>query len=166
MKHAIIAFGIAASIFISCNNDAEKKEVQIATPGDSVIKQRMTLPNDSVVKSITIGDNSFNSLDWPGTYKGIVLCADCEGIETTIVLGKDLFYSMTTKHLGKKASFPKEKKGAFSWNIEGNKISLTDIDNASGQYLVGENMLIQLDLNGSRITGESAKKYQLKKMDN
>jgi len=25
-------------------------------------------------------DNSANSLDWPGTYTGVVPCADCEGI--------------------------------------------------------------------------------------
>ena len=33
--------------------------------------------------------NAENSLDIAGVYKGVLPCADCEGIETTIVLKDD-----------------------------------------------------------------------------
>ncbi len=33
---------------------------------------------------MSTGDNSQNSLDWPGTYTGTLPCADCEGIKTEI----------------------------------------------------------------------------------
>lgn len=35
-------------------------------------------------------DNSMTSVDWVGSYQGILPCADCEGIKTQIVLNKDL----------------------------------------------------------------------------
>ena len=35
--------------------------------------------------SVATGDNSMTALDWAGTYKGTVPCADCEGIETCVV---------------------------------------------------------------------------------
>ena len=39
---------------------------------------------------ITDFHNSLNSLDWEGTYSGILPCADCAGIQTLIKLNKNL----------------------------------------------------------------------------
>ena len=33
----------------------------------------------------TLGDNSQNALDWAGTYKGILPCADCEGMKMQLI---------------------------------------------------------------------------------
>ena len=38
--------------------------------------------------------NSQNSLDWEGVYKGILPCADCDGIETEIVINSDLMKNL------------------------------------------------------------------------
>jgi heat shock protein HslJ len=104
------------------------------------------------------GDNSMTSVDWVGTYQGILLCADCEGIKTQIVLNKDLTYVLETQYLGKdKKVF--QAKGNFKWNEEGSKIT---IDNTEKQiYQVGENRLFHLDKDGNRITGEIANNYVL-----
>lgn len=113
-------------------------------------------------KSTAMADSSRTSLDWPGTYNGIVPCADCEGIETALTLHEDGTYLLKTKYLGKSETI-NMVNGAFSWNDAGSVITLNGIDNGPSQYLVGENGLVQLDLQGNRITGALAQKYVLKK---
>jgi copper homeostasis protein (lipoprotein) len=106
--------------------------------------------------------NSRNSLDWYGTYKGITPCADCEGIETKISLKKDGTFKRTLKYLGKdNNSFDDE--GKFEWNIEGGKVTLIGEGSLSKMYLVGENVLFHLDIEGNRITGDLADMYKLAK---
>ena len=117
---------------------------------------------NSNTMSIPLGDTSQNALDWPGVYSGLVPCADCEGIATTIQLTSDKTYRMTTVYQGKSAE-PFVREGSFSWNTLGNIITLSGIENGPGQYLVGENRLFQLDMNGNRIMGELAEKYILEK---
>lgn len=109
-------------------------------------------------------DNSRTSLDWDGSYFGVLPCADCEGIETLITLGKDSSYRMVTKYLGK-SEFENVYKGAFEWDASGNKIKLLGIESAPALYQVGENRLFHLDNEGNRITGELAEKYILEKTD-
>ena len=103
-------------------------------------------------------DNSMTSVDWAGTYQGILPCADCEGIKTQIVLNKNLSYVLETQYLGKDEKVF-QAKGSFKWNEEGSKITL---DNTEKQiYQVGENRLFHLDKDGNRITGEIANNYVL-----
>lgn len=110
-------------------------------------------------------DNSRTSLDWRGVYRGILPCADCEGIETEITLNADLTYQTAEKYLGKNEEAIKEK-GTFIWDEAGSKITLENAEpnSTTNQYLVGENMLFKLDADGNRIEGELKEKYQLKKV--
>jgi copper homeostasis protein (lipoprotein) len=162
MKKNIFALFAAAAILMACNNETEKQ-------GEATAMASPMVAADSTIKDTTatpvaaMADNSANALDWPGTYKGVVPCADCEGIETTIAIATDSAYTLTTKYLGKKNAKPAVKKGKFSWNAAGNTITLAGITNAPSQYLVGENQLIQLDMQGNRITGDMAAKYSLAK---
>ena len=71
----------------------------------------------------TLGDNSQNALDWAGTYKGILPCADCEGIETKIILNENATYQKTEKYLGENENIFQEE-GNFEWNAEGSAITL------------------------------------------
>ncbi|WP_158859013.1 copper resistance protein NlpE N-terminal domain-containing protein [Lunatibacter salilacus] len=114
--------------------------------------------------ALPTGDTSELSLDWAGSYTGIVPCADCEGIATTIQLAQDRTYRMSTIYQGKSEE-PFVQEGTFSWNAQGNKITLNGIENGADQYLVGENILFQLDLEGNRITGNLAENYQLRKTE-
>ena len=115
---------------------------------------------------LTTGDNSMTSLDWHGTYTGTLPCADCEGIQQVLVLNQDLTYQLSVVYKGKSAE-PHLTKGTFSWNKEGSKITLQGLDkkNQPGIYQVGENRLIQLDINGKRITGDLASRYELNKVN-
>ena len=42
-------------------------------------------------------DNSQTSLDWDGIYYGVLPCADCPGIQTTLYLNKDLSFKLREK---------------------------------------------------------------------
>lgn len=105
--------------------------------------------------------NSMNSLDWNGTYKGILPCADCEGIETILTLNTDRTYILITNYLGRNDALEEEKKGSFSWNEAGSIITLTNITSGPNQYKVGENRIWHLDMNGELITGDLADHYVL-----
>ena len=101
-------------------------------------------------------DNSMTSVDWAGTYQGILPCADCEGIQTQVVLNIDLSYVLKTSYIGKGGTVF-HTKGTFKWDESGSKITL---DNTEKQiYQVGENKLFHLDKNGNRIIGNLEKNY-------
>ena len=112
--------------------------------------------------SMPTGDNSMTSVDWPGTYFASMPCADCEGIETTLTLRKDMTYSLVRQYQGKQAA-PQYSNGTFKWNSAGSRITLSGESPADIQ--VGENQLFALDMNGNRITGALADKYVYKKLD-
>lgn len=102
------------------------------------------------------------ALDFWGTYKGTVPCADCEGIETIIELKADETFEVQTVYLGKSDEVF-TVSGHYHWNDDGRSIHLHGIENGPSSYLVGENQLIQLDIEGKWITGSLAEKYVLKK---
>lgn len=103
--------------------------------------------------------NSRLSLDWPGTYRGILPCADCEGIETVITLMEDGTYIRSLRYLGRDDAYRRDH-GRFEWNGAGSGIALA----AGGQaYQVGENRLFHLDRDGQRIEGDLADRYVLAK---
>ncbi|HQV35060.1 MAG TPA: copper resistance protein NlpE N-terminal domain-containing protein [Flavobacterium sp.] len=121
--------------------------------------------NDSTTIIVIDEHNAKNSLDYIGMYKGIVPCADCEGIETILNLRDESNFVLTTHYLGKKDSKINELKGTYTWNKEGNTVVLSGIENGPSQYFVSENYLTQLDLEGNKITGDLASKYVLEKQN-
>lgn len=112
-----------------------------------------------------MADTSKSSLDWKGSYSGVLPCADCEGIATTITLNANESYALYTRYLGKDQAV-RSANGEFSWNKEGNIITLNGLKEGPRYYKVGENQLIQLDLKGQPITGTNANRYVLAKADN
>jgi copper homeostasis protein (lipoprotein) len=106
--------------------------------------------------------NSMIALDWDGKYSGTTPCADCEGISTSVTLNQDLTYLLEMKYLGKSDKIFRFS-GGFVWNENGSTVILQGIENGPTMYFVGENVLIQLDMDGNRITGELAGAYLLHK---
>lgn len=103
---------------------------------------------------------SRNSLDWAGTYRGVLPCADCEGIETLVTLRTDGRYSSSARYLGKNDK-PFTEEGTFQWDATGGVITLSGQEPV--RYRVGENRLIRLAMDGSSITGTLADHYVLAK---
>lgn len=114
--------------------------------------------NDSPDRS----HNAKNSLDYIGVYKGILPCADCQGLDTEIAINENGTFCIKTKYEGK-GDKTFELKGNFTWNKTGNMIILNDVKNAPNKYLVGENTLTQLDMSGRKVTGNLAAEYILSK---
>ncbi|MCC5932619.1 MAG: copper resistance protein NlpE N-terminal domain-containing protein [Balneolales bacterium] len=102
------------------------------------------------------------SLDWFGTYHGITPCADCEGIDTTLELTQDERFTLTTIYLGKDET-PAVTEGEFFWNEAGNTVTLAGVEDRPAQFFVAENAVIQLDMEGNRVTGDLADLYILRK---
>jgi len=106
--------------------------------------------------------NSQNSLDWEGTYLGILPCGDCDGIQKTIYLYKDDGFRVKIQYLGKQDRAT-EVSGKISWSSDGNSITLNELNGQLQSYRVGENTLLQLDANGDKIAGGLATRYILSK---
>lgn len=99
-----------------------------------------------------------STTNWEGTYSGVLPCASCPGINTSIKLNKDNTYEKTEEYLESKNT-PETTKGNFEW------IDQTTIKIEETSYLVKENQLLQLDLNNKVIEGELADKYILNKVE-
>jgi heat shock protein HslJ len=82
--------------------------------------------------------NSRISLDWAGTYQGVLPCADCPGTMTRLTLNSDGTYQLVTQARG--ASTERSVSGVFTWQPSGNAITL---DKSGGrlQFAVGEGRL-------------------------
>jgi len=102
---------------------------------------------------------SQNALDWAGAYRGVIPCADCRGIETVVILKSDGTFRKHSKYLGK-GDEVFSKEGRFTWNAAGSIVTLT----GDAQYLVGENHLVRLAPDGSRVTSALADRYVLAKI--
>lgn len=103
------------------------------------------------------------ALDWQGTYSGVLPCADCDGIETEIILNDDLTYEVKRVYLDKSETVF-EEIGKFKWTKDGGNIVLTENEeNAPTLFKVGENYLLLLDQQGNVIKDELAENYRLLK---
>jgi len=116
-------------------------------------------------KSIATGDNTRTSIDWAGVYVGTLPCADCMGIDYKLTLNSDDTYSLTRVYL-KDTETMITTDGPFTWDKNGNKITLKAIDKDDDFiFKVGENRIWALDTKGNEITGELAENYILDKID-
>lgn len=148
----ILVLASLALIAFSCNNTTSQKgtgEQQQASAGTEQVN-----PDPA--------HNSKISLDWAGTYEGVLPCADCEGIKTTITLNSDHTFSKSEIYLKGEKESKFETKGRFEWDESGGIVILKNEDEKHS-YRVGENVLIHLDINGNAITGSLAEHYILKK---
>lgn len=111
---------------------------------------------------------SENALDWAGVYKGLLPCADCQGIQVEIRLNDDLTYERVMTYMGKGDNRYADK-GRFEWDVNGRRIKLTpdSADNDGNTWFqVGENQLIVLDTAGNRIESNLPPgTYNFKKID-
>lgn len=133
--------------FAACKNNPEKETVE------------------EVVETQQVPDmhTSQISLDWQGVYKGVLPCADCEGIAVEIILNDDYTYEIKRVYLGKDDKAFKEA-GTFKWTEDGGSIVLKEkVKGSPTLFKVGENYLLHLDQDGEKIEGELAEMYVLRK---
>ncbi|MDR0568219.1 MAG: copper resistance protein NlpE [Spirochaetaceae bacterium] len=114
-------------------------------------------------QAVDVVHNTRNSVDWAGVYNGVTPAADGPGIDVTIELYNDETFALTYVYVDREGD-PFTLSGTFSWDDTGNRIALNTEESLPTQYIVGENTLIQLDMEGNVITGDLADMYILKKM--
>lgn len=107
---------------------------------------------------------SQSSLDWEGTYAGMLPCADCEGIRTVVKLYRNNTYQLQLKYEGSEGVV-QTSSGNFVWSDDGRNIVL-DGGSEGRHFQVGENQLFWLDGEGKRITGPLDKNFILRKTEN
>ncbi|OFA17272.1 hypothetical protein A4U49_03030 [Acidithiobacillus ferrivorans] len=102
------------------------------------------------------------TLDWVGTYAGVLPCADCPGVREVITLNKDHAYEITTQYVDRGDQLFR-RGNVFSW-VDGNTIRLEGVGAGPTLYRVGANRLTQLGRDGKVITGPLAARFILKKI--
>lgn len=126
MKQLICIF--STILVLSCSPKKEKDPPLAPTEiGDTTITD--------------VPDNSENSLDYLGRYKGPI-----SGSETALELAEDFSYVMTRTRSGKKI----EEKGTFKWNTAGNGIDLKSTAGVERHFFVGAHYLVLADTSGKR----------------
>lgn len=145
MKKIILFSVFSAILATSCTS--KKEEVVTEEPVAEVVDTH----------------NAQNSLDYLGTYKGVLPCADCPGIETVITLNEEETYQLKRTYLEKGEGNVYDEMGSYTWKEDGNTLEFEDTDSHLTYYFVSENKLIALDQEGNKITGDLAKYYELQK---
>ncbi|KXO76835.1 copper resistance protein NlpE N-terminal domain-containing protein [Acinetobacter venetianus] len=151
MKKSIIALSLASVFLVACSK-ADNKNNQEQAP---------TATSEAV--AVDSAHTAENSLDWNGTYKGVLPCADCEGIETELELNADKTYELKETYLGKGDGKAFESKGSFQFDANNTSVIELDKTGDNRKYFVAEGYLKALDMEGNEITGDLADKYELKK---
>ncbi|MDC9594946.1 envelope stress response activation lipoprotein NlpE [Xenorhabdus sp. IM139775] len=94
-------------------------------------------------------------------FSGVVPCADCAGIETTLQLAQDGTYILGRTYLEAKS----EENTFFEtghWVIKGKKIVLSQQDGKKSYFLMKGENVVMLDINGEPI--QSSFNYELDKI--
>ncbi|UYW01207.1 copper resistance protein NlpE [Flavobacterium agricola] len=147
MKKVILFSFVASFALLSCKkNDANANAEEV------VVEEVVAVPD---------GSNAETALDWAGTYTATLPCADCPGINATVVLNDDNTFEVTYDYIDN----PTNKlvdKGTFTWFNNGNAIETTG-DGERAKYKVIENGLVQLDQDGNEVVSDMKELYVYKK---
>lgn len=142
MNKKILFVLLAAGVFTSVgcqNNSMLQNNPALQT---SNVSQGKTLPTEKV-------------------FNGVIPCADCAGIDTTLQLAKDGSYILGQTYLEAKS----EENTFFEtgkWVIKGKKVTLSNEDGKKYYYQMKDESLVMLDINGEPI--ESQLNYELVKV--
>ncbi len=153
MKQLLLFF-FAALLLAGCRSNVEDHE-ELTT--EDVIPFNATQINTH---------NSRNSLDWDGTYSGVLPCVNCEAKDTYLKLKDDQTFELTLRILKSKDDRGEEHKleGTFDWNEEGSAIILNGVDEEPRTFRVDELYLTPLDSNGLEMRAEKGNNFKLLKL--
>lgn len=98
-----------------------------------------------------------------GTYEGVLPCADCEGIKTTLTINEDTTYELKSEYLGKKDDNVFEECGVYNILNEDIIELITPSSGRKTYYKILENAIALSDSEGNLNDGELAEHYILKK---
>ncbi|PQQ27171.1 copper homeostasis/adhesion lipoprotein NlpE [Photorhabdus luminescens] len=95
------------------------------------------------------------------TFHGTLPCADCSGIDTTLLLDNDGTYILEQTYLDTRDGDQSFFESGL-WAKDGEKIHLTKSDDQKSYYLPKGENLVMLDIEGNKI--ESSFNYELQRV--
>lgn len=108
--------------------------------------------------------NTSSMYAWVGTYEGVLPCADCAGIKTTIVLNANNKFMLSEVYLKGDGKTRYQKAGNFKLDKASSVLTLLyPGDDPDRLYKLGDGIITLLDKDGNMPTGELASAYVLKK---
>lgn len=145
MYRTMVGMIAALAIFFSACNNAE-------TTDDTENLDTLAVSEDGVIETVVV----------EGTYKGTLPCADCEGVETTIIFKEDNTYNLDAKYLGKDGA-PFQYSGSYT--VSGQTITLDGITDGPAKYHIEGDDIVQLDIEGKKIEHQGDQNYTLEKQE-
>ena len=151
MKSKFFVLAIVGSLlFASCSD---------GTKGGKADESSAAMPGTPAAAGVAEAADML--ADVSGTYTGVLPCADCEGLKTTVILNSDKSYEIDEEYLGKKVT---NKTNGRPWIVKDEILTLDSMKNSRPvKYKIEDNSIVQLDANGNKMTGPMADKYILKK---
>lgn len=125
--------------------------------------QKKSKTEDVSKSEVVDNHNAENSLDYTGTYRGLLPCASCVGIMTTIELNSDSTFTKQDLYLSNKDSAFTEE-GSFSFNKDGSTIVLKSNKGDTFTYRVEEGSLLMLNSSGEESGSLPSDLYRLSKL--
>ena len=123
--------------------------------------QEHTAPASTPAAAPTVASTAAQpAAQWIGRYYGVLPCASCEGIETTLILQEDGSYRLTETYK-QRQPFTEKTEGHFTWR---KPQEVFQLDKAGGErlYQIGNGQIWALDADGKQVEGELANLYILK----
>ena len=123
--------------------------------------QEHTAPASTPAAAPTVASTAAQpDAQWIGRYYGVLPCASCEGIETTLILQEDGSYRLTETYK-QRQPFTEKTEGRFTWR---KPQEVFQLDKAGGErlYQIGNGQIWALDADGKQVEGELANLYILK----
>ena len=122
MKTKTSLFFVLSLFVMSCNNKIKTNETDIST-------------NPTPVD----GHTAQNALDYMGIYKGLMPCADCEGIQTQLTLNADKTYVLEEYYVKNgRALHPSKATGRFQFDAKKPSLIRLENTNPTRVYFIGE----------------------------
>jgi len=132
---------------------------------EKVLKAR-EMANQQHIDHEAHANSTDKSQEFHGVFYGFLPCNDCNGIKTTLSLKQKNNYLLVTQP-ARDSSREFYEKGKYSWNDENQTVVLTpNKESDIRQYHIeNEGTLVQLNSDGTRITGDQADDYILRRSD-
>ena len=99
---------------------------------------------------------------WTGTYRTVLPCPHCAGVQLDLTLYRDATYDLLTQELGTNRP-PITRRGGFTFNNDETRIVLDANGQGRSFDILPPNRLRMLGKDGSPVTGPDAYRFILKK---
>lgn len=147
----------SASADVSAITNAEDKASE---PGKI---DAVAVVENTAADAITARSKGFDSKSFVGGFTGILPCASCPGIETTIEFKADGYYNLSEAHMGE-GKGPQNADGTWTVEEDGKVVRLDPSDRAEPDRvyaIVSKDEITMLDSGGN--PAESRLDYSLKR---